>query len=68
MSTAIITGAGTGIGAAAAKKLAAAGWNVALVGRRVDLLNQVAAAIETTEVVPCRWASTSMNPMPPRPS
>jgi NAD(P)-dependent dehydrogenase (short-subunit alcohol dehydrogenase family) len=47
MSTAIITGAGTGIGAAAARKLAAAGWNVALVGRRVDLLNQVAADIET---------------------
>ena len=48
MSTAIITGAGTGIGAAAARKLAAAGWNVALVGRRVDLLNQVAATIEAT--------------------
>jgi len=46
MSTAIVTGAGTGIGAAAVKKLAAAGWNVALVGRRVDLLNQVAATVE----------------------
>ena len=48
MSTAIVTGAGTGIGAATAKRLAAAGWNVALVGRRVDLLNHVAASIETT--------------------
>ena len=47
MHTAIITGGGTGIGAAAARKLAATGWNVALVGRRADLLNQVAADIET---------------------
>ena len=46
MATAIITGAGTGIGAAAAKRLAAAGWNIALVGRRADLLKQVAAEIE----------------------
>ena len=46
MSTAIVTGAGTGIGAAAARRLAAAGWNVALVGRRAELLGQVAADIE----------------------
>ena len=46
MATAIITGAGTGIGAASAKRLAAAGWNVALVGRRADLLKQVATEIE----------------------
>lgn len=46
MATAIITGAGTGIGAASAKRLAAAGWNVALVGRRADLLTQVAADIK----------------------
>jgi len=39
MATAIITGAGTGIGAASAKRLAAAGWNVALVGRRAALLD-----------------------------
>jgi NAD(P)-dependent dehydrogenase (short-subunit alcohol dehydrogenase family) len=45
MGTAIITGAGTGIGAAAARRLAAAGWNVALVGRRGELLDQVAAEI-----------------------
>lgn len=46
MSTVIVTGAGTGIGAAAARRLAAAGWNVALVGRRSELLNKVAAEIE----------------------
>lgn len=46
MATAIITGAGTGIGAASARRLGAAGWNVALVGRRADLLKQVAAEIE----------------------
>lgn len=47
MSTAIITGAGTGIGAATAKRLAAAGWNVALVGRRAELLDQVATEIRS---------------------
>jgi len=31
MGTVIITGAGSGIGAAAARKLGSAGWNVALV-------------------------------------
>ena len=47
MHTAIITGGGTGIGAATARKLTAAGWSVALVGRRVELLNHIAADIET---------------------
>ena len=46
MPTAIITGAGTGIGAASAKRLAAAGWSVALIGRRADLLKQVAVEVE----------------------
>ena len=46
MATAIITGAGTGIGAASAKRLAAAGWNVALVGRRAALLEEVASDIK----------------------
>ena len=46
MGTAIVTGAGTGIGAASARRLAAGGWNVALVGRRPELLEQVAREIE----------------------
>jgi NAD(P)-dependent dehydrogenase (short-subunit alcohol dehydrogenase family) len=46
MGTVIVTGAGTGIGAAAARRLAAGGWNVALVGRRAALLEAVAAEID----------------------
>ena len=41
---ALITGGGTGIGAAAARALAADGWLVALVGRRPEPLAEVAAA------------------------
>ena len=40
--TAIVTGAGTGIGRAAALALLADGWNVVLAGRRVEPLEQVA--------------------------
>jgi NAD(P)-dependent dehydrogenase (short-subunit alcohol dehydrogenase family) len=42
---AIVTGGGTGIGAATARLLAAGGWDVALVGRRQDLLEGVAADV-----------------------
>lgn len=40
--TAIVTGAGTGIGAAVAKRLSDEGANVALLGRRVEPLQEVA--------------------------
>lgn len=43
-----ITGAGTGIGAGAARSLAAAGMNVVLSGRRRDVLEEVAADIAAT--------------------
>ncbi len=43
--TAVITGAGTGIGAAIALRLAALGWRVVLGGRRQDKLDEVAATI-----------------------
>ena len=41
----IVTGAGSGIGAAAARQLGAVGANVVLVGRRKDALEQVAAEL-----------------------
>ena len=40
--TAVVTGAGSGIGRAAALALLATGWNVALVGRRKDALEETA--------------------------
>jgi NAD(P)-dependent dehydrogenase (short-subunit alcohol dehydrogenase family) len=40
---ALVTGAGTGIGKAAALALLGDGWNVALVGRRKELLDKTAA-------------------------
>ncbi len=42
--TALVTGAGTGIGKAAALALLKDGWRVALVGRRKALLDEVAAS------------------------
>src|SRR5688572_10702048 len=43
--TAIITGAGSGIGRAAAMQLASDGWRCALVGRRKDRLDETASQI-----------------------
>jgi NAD(P)-dependent dehydrogenase (short-subunit alcohol dehydrogenase family) len=43
---AVITGAGTGIGAAVARRLARLGWRVVLGGRRLDRLSEVAREIE----------------------
>ncbi len=44
LKTAIITGAGTGVGKAAALAMAADGYKIALVGRRKELLEKTAAA------------------------
>jgi NAD(P)-dependent dehydrogenase (short-subunit alcohol dehydrogenase family) len=45
---AIVTGAGSGIGAAVAKRLAGLGWKVVLGGRTKDKLENVATAIRAT--------------------
>jgi NADP-dependent 3-hydroxy acid dehydrogenase YdfG len=51
--TAVITGAGSGVGAAVALALAKQGWRVALLGRRREPLETVAAQIPGTLVIPC---------------
>jgi NAD(P)-dependent dehydrogenase (short-subunit alcohol dehydrogenase family) len=43
-ATVLITGGGTGIGAAVAQRMAADGWNVCVAGRRPEPLAEVAAA------------------------
>jgi NAD(P)-dependent dehydrogenase (short-subunit alcohol dehydrogenase family) len=43
MKTAVITGAGSGVGQAVAVKLANEGWNVAIIGRREEALNETLA-------------------------
>ncbi len=50
--TVIITGAGSGIGAAIARRLAGADTNLVLVGRRREALEATAAGIENTAVHP----------------
>ena len=53
--TVIVTGAGTGIGEAVARRFAAEGANLVLVGRRKEKLEAVAADLDPdhTEVQPC---------------
>jgi NAD(P)-dependent dehydrogenase (short-subunit alcohol dehydrogenase family) len=43
---AVVTGAGSGVGRAVAAQLAALGWNVALIGRHLETLDETIASIE----------------------
>ncbi len=52
LKTAVVTGAGSGVGRATAIQLVAAGWSVALVGRREEALRETAAATGRPEA--CR--------------
>ena len=49
----MITGAGSGIGRVTARAFLAAGWDVALVGRRADALIETADAHAAALVLPC---------------
>ena len=48
---AMITGAGSGVGRATAKALAAQGWSIALVGRKKDALEETAKALKADTLV-----------------
>jgi NADP-dependent 3-hydroxy acid dehydrogenase YdfG len=50
---AVITGAGTGVGAAIAEALSNEGWRVALLGRRREPLEAVAAKLKNALVISC---------------
>ncbi|MEL7255099.1 MAG: SDR family oxidoreductase [Pseudomonadota bacterium] len=52
MKTILITGASSGIGRASAEQFLAAGWRVGLVARRVDPLEEMAAAHEHAIALP----------------
>jgi NAD(P)-dependent dehydrogenase (short-subunit alcohol dehydrogenase family) len=52
MATAVITGAGSGIGRATARAFLAAGWTVGLVGRRADALEETAEGQAQAMVLP----------------
>ena len=49
---AVVTGGGSGIGAASARALAAGGWTVVLAGRRREALDAVAAGHDRLDPVP----------------
>jgi NADP-dependent 3-hydroxy acid dehydrogenase YdfG len=51
--TILITGASSGIGAATAHKFLTAGWNVALLARRIDKLEEIASKYDSALCLVC---------------
>ena len=51
--TIIITGAGSGIGAASAKTFLENGYKVGLIGRRLETLEETAMGHENALILPC---------------
>ena len=60
MPFALITGASKGIGKAIAELLAARGYDLLLVARSADLLQQVSTNIETTTKRSCQWLALDL--------
>lgn len=50
---AVVTGGGSGIGAAIARKLSSLGAKLTLMGRHLDTLGNVASALDETQVIVC---------------
>ena len=53
MSTAIITGASSGIGEAASKRLLQDGWNVILISRSTDKMQDIVKGYDKYKIIPC---------------
>ncbi|HEX3079852.1 MAG TPA: SDR family NAD(P)-dependent oxidoreductase, partial [Puia sp.] len=60
MPFALITGASKGIGKSIAEQLAARGYDLLLIARSADLLEQVAKEISLTKNRKCQWLALDL--------